>query len=74
MSDTQPDDLHDWLQALAQTSTLIELAVLAACALLAWLLSSLAAKAYVGRDARSITFGRRTVDGVLFPALWLVLA
>jgi len=74
MSDTQPDDLHGWLQALAQTSTLIELAVLAACALLAWLLSTLAAKAFVGRDARSITFGRRIVDGVLFPALWLALA
>ena len=74
MSEVQPDDLHSWLVALAQTSTLIELAVLAACALLAWLLSTVAAKAFVGRDARSITFGRRIVDGVLFPALWLALA
>lgn len=74
MSEVQPDDLQSWLAALAQTSTLIELAVLAACALLAWLLAHLAAKAFVGRDANSITFGRRIVDGVLFPALWLALA
>jgi small-conductance mechanosensitive channel len=74
MSEVQPDDLQTWLEALAKTSTLIELAVLAACALLAWLLAHLAAKAFVGRDANSITFGRRIVDGVLFPALWLALA
>lgn len=74
MSEVQPDDLQSWLEALAKTSTLIELAVLAACALLAWLLAHLAAKAFVGRDANSITFGRRIVDGVLFPALWLALA
>jgi len=74
MSEAQPGDLQEWLAALAQTGTLIELAVLAACALLAWLLASLAAKAFVGRDANSITFGRRIVDGVLFPALWLALA
>lgn len=74
MSEVQPDDLQNWLAALAQTSTLIELAVLLGCALLAWLLAHLAAKAFVGRDANSITFGRRIVDGVLFPALWLALA
>jgi small-conductance mechanosensitive channel len=74
MSEVQPDDLHTWLVALAQTSTLIELAVLAACALLAWLLASLSAKALVERDANSIAFGQRIVDGVLFPALWLALA
>lgn len=74
MSEVQPDDLQSWLEALAKTSTLIELAVLAACALLAWLLAHLAGKAFVGRDVNSITFGRRIVDGVLFPALWLALA
>jgi small-conductance mechanosensitive channel len=74
MSEVHPDDLQSWLEALAKTSTLIELAVLAACALLAWLLAHLAAKAFVGREANSITFGRRIVDGVLFPALWLALA
>jgi len=74
MSEAQPGDLQEWLAALAQTGTLIELAVLAGCALLAWLVVSLAAKAFVGREANSIAFGRRIVDGVLFPALWLALA
>ncbi|MBB1073652.1 mechanosensitive ion channel [Rhodoferax sp. 4810] len=74
MSEVKPDELDSWLAALAQTSTLIELAVLAACALLAWLLASTAAKAFAGRDANTITFGKRIIDGVLFPALWLVLA
>ncbi len=74
MSDAQPDDLQTWLAALAQTGTLIELAVLAACALLAWLLANLVARAFEGRDANSITFGKRIIDGVLFPALWLSLA
>jgi small-conductance mechanosensitive channel len=74
MSEAQPDDLQAWLAALAHTSTLIELAVLTGCALLAWLLTSLAAKAFEGRHANSITFGQRLIDGVLFPALWLALA
>jgi len=74
MSEAGPDELDTWLAALAQTSTLIELAVLVACALLAWLLASGAAKAFASRDVNTITFGRRIVDGVLFPALWLVLA
>jgi len=74
MSEVKPDELDSWLAALAQTSTLIELAVLAACALLAWLLASTAAKAFTGRAANTITFGKRIIDGVLFPALWLVLA
>ena len=74
MSEGQPDDLQSWLSALAQPSTLIELVALAASALLAWLLASRAAKAYTGRDANSITFGERIIDGVLFPALWLVFA
>ena len=43
MSEAQPGDLQEWLAALAQTGTLIELAVLAGCALLAWLVVSLAA-------------------------------
>jgi len=66
--------LQTWLSALAQPSTLIELAALAASALLAWLLASAAAKAFAGREANSITFGKRVIDGVLFPALWLVLS
>jgi len=67
-------DLQDWLAALSQTSLLIELSALVACGLLAWLLARLVAKAFVERDLNSIMFGRRIVDGVLFPALWLCLA
>ncbi|MDD3936110.1 mechanosensitive ion channel domain-containing protein [Rhodoferax sp.] len=67
-------DLQDWLAALSQTSVLIELGVLLACGLLAWLLARLVSKAFVERELNSIMFGRRIVDGVLFPALWLCLA
>lgn len=74
MSDARFADWEGLLTALAQTSALLELAALAGCALLAWLLSSLVARAFVGRPATSIMFGRRIVDGVLFPALWLCLA
>lgn len=74
MSEVQPSDLSGWLSALTQTSALVELAALAVGAGLAWLLSSLVAKAFDGRRANSIMFGRRIVDGVLFPALLLCLA
>ncbi|MEY4139122.1 MAG: hypothetical protein RLZZ371_1304 [Pseudomonadota bacterium] len=67
-------DLQDWLSALSQTSVLIELSALVACGLLAWLLARLVSRAFVERDLNSIMFGRRIVDGVLFPALWLCLA
>jgi small-conductance mechanosensitive channel len=67
-------DLQDWLAALSQTSVLIELGALLACALLAWLLARLVSKAFAERELNSIMFGRRIVDGVLFPALWLCLA
>jgi len=67
-------DLQDWLAALSQTSVLIELGALLAGGLLAWLLARLVSKAFVERELNSIMFGRRIVDGVLFPALWLCLA
>ena len=67
-------DLQGWFEALLHPSALIELGVLLACGLLAWALASLVAKAFDGRDSKSIMFGRRVVDGVLFPALLLCLA
>ena len=67
-------DLEGWLQALAQPAALTELGTLAACGLGAWLLSTLALKALGWQDRSSILFGRRIVDGVLFPALLLCLA
>lgn len=74
MSEPAIADLEDWLTALSQTSVLIELGVLLACGVLAWLLARLVSKAFVERELNSIMFGRRIVDGVLFPALLLCLA
>lgn len=74
MSSPAPTDLLDWFEALTKSSALIELGVLGACAALAWLLTGLFAKAFEGRDSKSILFGRRLLDGVLFPAFLLSLA
>ena len=74
MSERGSVDLQGWFEALLHPSALIELGVLLACGVLAWALASLVAKAFEGRDSKSIMFGRRVVDGVLFPALLLCLA
>jgi len=71
---SEPQDIAALWSALTQPSALTELAVLALCVLLAWLLARLVASAFEGRAANSIMFGRRVVDGVLFPALLLMLA
>lgn len=70
----QVKDLESWALAMAQPATLIELGSLAACGLGAWLLSSLVLKGLGQQDQNSILFGRRIVDGALFPALLLALA
>ncbi len=67
------DDFQGWLNALSQTSVLIELAVLAGCALLGWVLVRGLRRALGQDDARSIWFGKRNVDGVLFPLVLLCL-
>jgi hypothetical protein len=67
-------DLETWVAALMRPGALLELAVLAACVVLAWRLSFWIAKVFVGRDGTSIMFGRRIVDGVLFPTLLLFFA
>ncbi|MDD4943982.1 MAG: mechanosensitive ion channel protein, partial [Rhodoferax sp.] len=64
-------DLEGWLQALSKTSVLLELGALVVGVLLAWQVAKLIAKAFPERELNSIMFGRRTVDGVLFPALLL---
>ena len=74
MSEPAFVDLESWLRALGQTSVLIELGALLGCGLLAWLLARLVSKAFIDRDVNTIMFGRRIVDGVLFPALLLSLA
>ncbi len=68
------DSLDEWFAALVQPTALVELGVLVACVLLAWLLVRLLSRTVGGDRDSSILFGRRTVDGVLFPVLLLVLA
>jgi len=65
-------DLNELLGSLTQPGALIELAVLAGCLTIAWAIVRLI------RGPRSpegsIWFGKRIVDGVLFPVLALALA
>jgi small-conductance mechanosensitive channel len=68
------DTLDEWFAALAQPTALTELAALVACVLLAWLLVRVASRAHLVADGNSILFGRRVVDGVLFPLLLLSFA
>jgi len=66
------DDFQGWLAAFAQPTVALELATLVGCVLLAWALVR-ALRQAVGRDERSVFFGRNDVDGVLFPLLLLCL-
>ncbi|MFS2037064.1 mechanosensitive ion channel family protein [Polaromonas sp. CT11-55] len=68
------DSLDAWFAALAQPTTLTELAALVLCAMLAWLVVRVAGRARMAVDNTSILFGRRVIDGVLFPVLLLFLA
>jgi small-conductance mechanosensitive channel len=67
------DDLEGWLTAFLQPTVLVELAVLAGCAVLAWGMVALLRRALGLQQVRSIWFGRRVLDGVLFPLLLLCL-
>ena len=67
------DDLGGWLAAFTQPTVLVELLVLSACVALAWGIVVLLSRALNAHDERSILFGRRAVDGVLFPMLLLCL-
>ncbi len=66
------DDFEGWLTAFSQPTVALELASLALCALVAWGLVRMLRQA-VGRDDRSVMFGRKDIDGVLFPSLLLCL-
>ena len=68
------DDLGDWFAALLQPASLVGLGALAVCALVAAGLVALMRPAAAEKRTRSVLFGRRLVDGVLFPFLWLGLA
>lgn len=67
-------DLQRLLVSLLRRDTLLELGALLVCASLAWWLARSAARALPARQGTSILFGRRIVDGVLFPLLLLCLA
>jgi small-conductance mechanosensitive channel len=70
---TRPADLDALLQAATRPSAIAEIAVLAACLILAY--ASVRALGKHGRaHAGSIWFGERIIDGVLFPTLALLLA
>ena len=68
------DSLDEWLTSLSQPSALLEIGLVVACALLAWGVVRLVRRASANTDNNSILFGKRTIDGVLFPLLLLVLA
>jgi small-conductance mechanosensitive channel len=68
------DSLDEWLTSLSQPSALVEMGVVIACALLAWGVVRLVRKASSNTDDSSILFGKRIIDGVLFPLLLLSLA
>ena len=74
MSDARFTDLDAWLAALAKPAALMELAALAVCVVVAWSVAALFGRALGSRDKSSIMFGKRIVDGVLFPLLLLCLA
>jgi small-conductance mechanosensitive channel len=67
------DDFEGWIAAFTQPTVLIELAVLALCVALAWGVVAGLRRAVASEDPRSIWFGRRKVDGVLFPLVLLCL-
>ena len=68
------DSVDEWLAALLQPTALIELGVLIACVLLVWLLVYLLRRASNSTDGNSILFGRKIIDGVMFPVLLLFAA
>lgn len=68
------DSLQEWLQALTRPAALIEIGILLACIALAWCLTWVVRRTAHAHDERSIFFGSRIVDGVMFPLLLLALA
>jgi small-conductance mechanosensitive channel len=67
------EDFEGWLAAITQPSVLLELAVLGLCVALAWGLVALLRRSLGLQAERSIWFGKRVIDGVLFPSTLLCL-
>ena len=69
------NDWTSWLETFTQKGALWELAALTACVGVAWLVVvGLRSTLATPPDKNSVWFGRKVVDGVLFPLLLLVLA
>ena len=66
-------DLGQWAQAFTQASVLIELAGVAVAALLAWVVVAALGRHRARQDVPSIWWGRKVIDGALFPLVLLGL-
>lgn len=68
------DDIGLWLAGFTQPTVLIELAALLVCVALAWGLSWALRRGLRMQDEKSsVLFGRRLIDGVMFPLVLLLL-
>ena len=67
------DDFDGWINAFANTTTLLEILVLGACVALAWGIVTALRRALNVEDKQSIWFGERLADGVLLPLALLCL-
>ncbi|MSQ75267.1 MAG: mechanosensitive ion channel [Rhodoferax sp.] len=74
MAQAANPDLEAWLRALVAPAALTELGALGLCVGLAWLLTRLLGSGLGQGGHKSVLFGRRTFDGVLFPLVLLGLA
>ena len=68
------ESFDEWLLALTQPTALAEIGLVLACVVLAWGAVRLVRRVSANTDNTSILFGKRIIDGVLFPLLLLVLA
>jgi len=76
LSTTPPpiDDLQAWLAGFTQPTVWFELAALATCVLISWVLVAGLRQALGMKDEKSsVLFGRKLIDGVMFPLLLLTL-
>jgi small-conductance mechanosensitive channel len=67
------DDLDGWLASFTQPTVAFEVVALLVSAALAWVLVASLRRRLEVDDQRSVWFGKRTIDGVLFPLALLVL-